>query len=375
MKKIYNFIFVITFLFVYIVPQSGFLYNNLIYLYYLVLVICSTLLVINNAKLKAKDYFLLFALFLILGVRFYFTLDIESLNLFFTIYVAFILIRSSYNVDKKIFKKVIVLSLISVCIQMLFLRDFNGTPVLSVLDPNYSGFYIFILYLSLDKLKSNLKYLAIFLGLLTFSRVFILAFLIYIIVKNVKITKFLQSRKLNNFFLIAILSCTILIGFSYYFVNNVQVNAQPFSIKKLYTFNDPSNMSRFQANTYFIDALINDGNFRLFGEDNIVEYQIKIYKNIPHNNFLDGIRRYGLLLYTIVFLCIGMVINKLFYNKNIPIIVSMFSYYTFLGGLTYGYKIILLIFVLQYVFEEKQGCNSMEEFNSSYLENMVKVAR
>lgn len=351
MKNTLNFLIVSTYIFVYFLPLRGFIYDTVIFIYYGILIICSLIISFNNFKMNLKSYYVFIFFILFITYRFFTMGDIESLNIMFTIYIALFITSHEYEISNKIAKLLTYLSFISIILQMMFFRNL-GRPVLSIIDPNYSGFYIFLVFVSLDKMNSKFKYLSIILGFLTFSRVFILALLLYHLFKSKRIISFVYKVKFSSFHSLSIVSCIALMLFSCYFVNNVTIVAEQYSISRLYKLNDPSNMSRFVANIRFFKALHDDKKFLLLGEKDIEIYKKKFYKNIPHNNFFEGIRRYGLPLYILMFFLINKAFNRVISQNNINIVFATFSYYAFLGGLANGYKLLLTLIILKFTYNK-----------------------
>ncbi|WP_257285715.1 hypothetical protein [Endozoicomonas sp. SESOKO1] len=213
----------------------------------------------------------------------------------------------------------------------------------SFLDPNISGYYLFLCYLIFRTSKKYfLSTTALLAGALTLSRNFYLAVFLYEVVNLEYIENFLKNTLfLNSVLKITILSIITVSAASYYIVNSDNYNITIGSTyERLTNLNDGSNYSRAKANIVMLERL-GEGDFIFRGQGTGMDANSE---HRPHNAFFRAIYRYGLF---IALLSIGFFIYcaNLFLNYNYAIVISLFSYYSILNDFVTGNELILFVLV------------------------------
>lgn len=234
----------------------------------------------------------------------------------------------------------------------------------AIFEINQSGLAIFCLSLMLMLKNKKIGYFIMFLGLLTVSRSYYLAVIIYMfshikIVKKILNTKFL-SKCINHFTVFKSIMYTnlllVLLGIFYLIMyKNGNIFWGDEIKNRLYNLLDYSNYFRFITNLLIILTLyyypkyiflgMSNDKFNYFGK--LICENLKLpYKFInPHNLFFSHLKQYGLFVF-VELLYISKVIKKLVNKNNFLIYVGIIFYTIFLGAGLYSYWLYLTIFVL-----------------------------
>ena len=126
---------------------------------------------------------------------------------------------------------------------MVYFRTIDNRPVLSYIDPNYSGFILFLFFCFLQKVGYHkLSIVIICLGLFTLSRNFILAVAIYFLFHKIHLLKKITIR--FNFLFLFLLLNIVVLAFSAFFIANISLEeaysntSRTRSLGGLTTFNE-----------------------------------------------------------------------------------------------------------------------------------------
>lgn len=219
----------------------------------------------------------------------------------------------------------------------------GGRHVASFLDPNISGYYLFLTYAFFR--YCGFKFFAIFslvMGLLSLSRNFYLAvFLFEVLFYLTSRGIVAKSSILRNPFFVFFLSMAAVVSMSYYVVYQANVTETiGGSADRLTNVMDGSNYARSHANTDMIDRILS-GDFLYVG--NGAEYDGQT-EHRPHNAFFRAIYRYGLPIGVLV-LFLSLLYMKKVSKDTYPLLVGVFTYYSILNDFISGPELSLLLIV------------------------------
>lgn len=311
--------------------------------------------------LNKKIYLRELILILIISIRMIYFHDLESVFLLGLIYIDRYQINK-INFSEKQMNYFLYTSIIFTLVYSVYFYSFHGRFIsTSIGEKNISGFAIIILYLLCENSKKTKKLKIIFflLGLLTFSRNFLLAFLIYVSFKKSNLLKKIILRlKLNRFFNISIFSLIFLLLVHIFFelgVGAYGVQTYKTGVSRYTSILDNSNLYRFQANTnvlkyyYNYPSEIFKGStikkFKVELRDNKEKYNVKREME-PHNFFYKFLLKYGLFsfyLFWYIDKILGVV--KL---KKIDIYLVFWIYSIILGVGFYDFYLLILKYLLNH---------------------------
>ncbi len=247
--------------------------------------------------------------------------------------------------SKSTVKKIVFFSLLFCCLQMLYFRSSDGRPVLSFIDPNFSAFYLFLLFVITNCLQLRLlNFICIILGLLTLSRAFLFAVVIFLVLKYLKIFYNLaKSIRIHIPIIIVLLSLifVFLAGEALRKYGGNNVTEYDVNISRFVTLNDGSNRLRFSLNEQFVKALINSDKLKLTGVSR--EYYVSNYGILlPHNGFFEFVRINGLILAIIFVSSVFLLILNSSSRFSFPFIASYIFYMCFLPVIPAGISLLLV---------------------------------
>lgn len=320
-----------------------------------------------GCSLNSLVYFLLFLTYLVsIAIASYVTHDIKWLNITLQL-IVFIIIIKAYSRNYIVVPDwICILSVLGLTFQMFF----NKTPdnrgyLLSVPDPNYTGYWIFLWVVFMDLAKKR-KYAVILglLGLFTLSRNYLLVVFMYVVISRIKIIKsmlYMLLKKLHiNFILACIFSTIIVLYTTLSFVSNTdttdfaQNDGTVSMIDRLTTLKDGSNWERMTANIIFLYEL------DTYPDDYILGYGNLHYKetiaNVPHNAFFLGIVNYG-IIFIVYFLIYTLTISKMFFLCNLEIFLPVIFVTMYLGLGFNGTDVILLALISRLNYNQKISLN------------------
>lgn len=242
---------------------------------------------------------------------------------------------------------VCVLGFLAILIQVSIFRFDDGRPVLSIGDPNYSAYYVFIFLLFAHASRKPLmESVLIAIMLLSLSRTAFIALILfgaYVFLRNY----YNCYPKINKW----IYFCMVLLGpifYSLIFVwSGIDIDiAYTSDVNRLTSFADQSNMDRSLANINFFEYIYNNPISIVSGVD-IDYYTNNIFRNAPHASVYALIFNYGIFYMLSVFLAVIMIIRSVDNKFSISMLgASLLPWMIFLGGVLFGPQIIFLGLIL-----------------------------
>lgn len=306
-----------------------------------------------------------------------FTIICKSINylLFITILFAKELVENKRYIIKYLKKSNILyfcLGFTVIYSLMNFGRNYRYMYT-AIFEINQSGLAIFCLSLMLMLKNKKIGYFVMFLGLLTVSRSYYLAVIIYLmshikLIKKILNTKFL-TKCIKHFTVYKTIMYTnlilILLGVFYLIMyKNGNIFWGDEIKNRLYNLLDYSNYFRFTTNILIILMLYHSPKYVFLGvPNNTYSYLLKKtckslnlpYKFLnPHNLFFSHLKQYGLFVF-IELLYVSKIIKKIVNKNNFMIYLGIIFYTIFLGAGLYSYWLYLTIFIL--IIHEKEKVN------------------
>lgn len=363
-EKILKIIIYATLFIVYIFP-TGFVKNLLpslpvdksIFLFTISLIYLVN--VISNKKIKWKDFLFLFSIFLLLVIS-------KNAN---CISLITILLLSDVIANKEKILKIlkntnmIYLCLIATIIYSLINFGKDGRYAFcAILEINQSGLAIFCLAMLLINKNKKIGYTTLIFGLLTVSRSYYLAVILYLMSKT-KVIKIIMNKmqpsiKYFNYFNITVLSSLILLGVGYLYLQKYTMGeifwGDEISNRLINIF-DYSNLYRFITNLALIIIFIKNPIKLLVGitKEEYINYGRSIYSELsipykytnPHNLFFSHLKAYG--VFTIMeIIYISKILKKIVNKNNFMIYLAIIAYSIILGAGLYSYWLYLTVFIL-----------------------------
>lgn len=240
------------------------------------------------------------------------------------------------------------LRLIEACffiyILYFFVHKVGGRVTGSFLDPNISGYYLFLIY-GYYRITGG-KVLSIFIllvGISTLSRNFFLAVLIFEIFKLGVVSNFVKPFGFLRLPAFLSITSVILVITTSLFVIQVANHSKTIggTTDRLTNINDGSNYARAKANVSMVERLL-DGEFILSGNGQKADTRTE---HRPHNAFLRAIYRYGAVASFFCFLAFFFVSKNLLL-KHQAFYFSLFAYYSLLNDFITGSEIVLVSCVI-----------------------------
>lgn len=253
----------------------------------------------------------------------------------------------------EISKPVYVLCIVAACVyvsQYLVYRNYTRF-VASFIDPNISGYYLFLACVLLrtnGRKVTNLVYCAaLFLGFMSLSRNFLLAALLFECSLFVFRKRPRTLRKLKKpVFVLAVASVIGIICLSHVFLaHEADAAANQAGTSRLTTLDDQSNTTRFKANEFFLSRVASG--HLIFSGNGAGRYSSQVDFHMPHNAFFRAAFRYGVVC-AIVLIMIFVALGNYFFKASIynrAMIIALFAYYWFLGDFITGPELMLFCVV------------------------------
>ena len=303
-------------------------------------------------------------LLLIVTSFFNYSLDrlAEALLLFFLLMVC----QKENRFNSFIVLSIYFFSLLSILTQLSIYR-YESLPVLSIIDPNYSGvtMLLFLFFSFKNRFKIGIL-LSLICSIFFLSRAYILCisvFLFLFIIEK-KVPLIIKNiQKISWISLVIILNLFIFL-YGLHFINNFEKssksNISRNSIERILSFestNDESNYNRFLATFVNFETLIEEPQKLFFGIDSELtqgldrEEAHEIKKSVAgvarvHNTLFSLIIDRG-IIYSILYLTIANKIVSLFYKiENFKYIMSYLVYSLLLHNLFRGYFFVFLIIII-----------------------------
>lgn len=252
-----------------------------------------------------------------------------------------------YLIDSKeiISNKQLLISSIGVVFYTLIYFNFNGRFMYTGLrEINQSSFAILMLALLIRNRNKKIGNIILMLGLLTFSRNYLLGLAVFIILELIKNTKvyawlynfFSFKRIVTASIIILVLLASI---FELAYKNDKLVEYKEGFERYVYIF-DYSNYFRFTTNTNLVKMYYDNPQKLLTGieEKEFYDYTYQLvkanggkYRAIkPHNYFFSYFRIYGFFSLAI-FWFLNKIMDKIINKNNFSVFISIFVYSILLG--------------------------------------------
>lgn len=259
--------------------------------------------------------------------------------------------------------KVLFISLMFVFLYSSIYFDYMGRYVYTGLrEINQSGYALILLFLMVRVMHKNIGNILIVLGMLTFSKSYLLGIIIFFVVNFMEKRLIFKSKfiinRLKSFKFIAISLFIALILLAQYFTilyNNNLLNSYGVGWERYSVIADHSNYFRFTTNTNLLEIYKTHPEKLLYGltSEEFIEYSHKIsiakgqgHRAIrPHNYFFSYLRIYGVFA-LVIFWYISTLFKRIVTKKNIKIFLVIFSYATFLGIGFSSYWLFLSVFTM-----------------------------
>lgn len=235
------------------------------------------------------------------------------------------------------------------------LVQFDGSKriTLSVGDPNISGLFMLLFFFLCVKIKFKPGIIIALVSTLLFaSRNYFLSliFFFFITLFDKLFTK-IASR--INFVFLFIISNIIGIFVGEYFLNNVEVGiGYNTDSSRLFSFNDKSNLLRFEANRLLISSYSNNWDLALKGYGADYESVFRPIGAIIHNSFLEVIAYTGIPLGILYFFVILRVVSGYYKPENFKFIFPYLFFCLFLHTGLQGLSPFLFVSILAMSVED-----------------------
>lgn len=341
---------------------------------YLIYILFMYFVMSVRGKNNIKEIFLLIIIFLIAILN-------NSLNIvnIVGVLVGYRLISNNYTAR---IKEVVLnthmnyIALFATVFYSIYYYKLDGNRRLvrtAVGEINQSGLAIFCLGMIFRKKKKWLGNIVMALGVLSFSRNYVLAILIYFILNISIIKHFVIKYKLEkkfSFLSITFISTIILVilgGVYQYLYRKGMISFAQVSINRLFNLVDMANYYRFTANMYLGHIFIENPLLFLKGIPDLQVYQNYCYEiagrigylfsgNTPHNFFFSYLRIYGGFI-IVIFFYISKIMKSIVNYNNFGVFLAIMSYAIFLSAGFNTFWLYLTLFTLLVYEDEKNGRN------------------
>ena len=237
---------------------------------------------------------------------------------------------------------------------MLYIKKLQITSLIG--DNNYTGYFIFFLFIYFFYTNKKIWILWFILAMFTFSRATIIAIGIVVVFSIIEKNKKIVVKKEKSVKIVAmlvILGQVIIIPISYMFVqkfnnyNYTYTYVQGF--QRLSNLMDNSNYFRFMVNILAIETF-SPLNLLIGLEENTFE-GINFVKGktlFPHNTMLGLYIHFGMVVSFIYILKYIKLYKKCNNVSTIPIYLALITYQIFLGPSSfYGIELLVFMFVIK----------------------------
>lgn len=319
------------------------------------------LLFVNNIlmekKIKKEQVIIILALIILICI---------TRNFNYATFFPLVMLDKVIENRKEIYKFLKESNLLYICLicTMIYAFLFFGMDGryahTSIEEINQSGLAIFCLGMLFMIKNKKVGQIVLVFGLLTFSRSYFLAVLLYLI-SNIKFIKekLLKEKliKLCNYFNLTIITSVILVllGLLYiYQFKHGNILSDSQIRNRLFQFFDYSNFFRFTVIINMLLIFKHMPQKLLFGMTN---HEYSYYGNImahkqgiifreivPHNLFFSHLKIYGLFAAFEIFY-ISKKIEKIINKDNFFVYLAIVAYSTILGAGLYSYWLFLSMFI------------------------------
>lgn len=235
------------------------------------------------------------------------------------------------------------------------LVQFDGSKriTLSVGDPNISGLFMLLFFFLCVKIKFKSGIIIALVSTLLFaSRNYFLTLIFFFLIRIFE-KAFTKIASRMNFVILFIISNFIGIFVGEYFLNNVEVGiGYNTDSSRLFSFNDKSNLLRFEANRLLIQSYSNNLDLALKGYGADYESVFRPIGAIIHNSFLEVIAYTGLPLGILYFFVILRVVSGYYKPENFKFIFPYLFFCLFLHTGLQGLSPFLFVSILAMSVED-----------------------
>ena len=311
---------------------------------------------IYNKSFKLNDVVFI----IILGI-----LAIISNNINFLTFFPLILVQDVIDEKDKVKEYIKSSSILYICLcftviySILFFGYSDRYAFTAIKEINQSGLAIFFLALMLNIKNRKIGVITMAFGLLTFSRSYYLAVILFLLSKIKILKKTFTNKKIINFcnyMNLTIISSIILILLGIFYLNEYK-NGNIFwgdeISNRLFNLLDYSNFFRFIAIInivliikYFPSKMIfgiTDFDFKIIVKEISLDLSIPYKYVTPHNLFFSHLKMYGLFsIYEVFF--VSNKLKQLITTDNFFIYIAIAAYSFILGAGLYSYWLFLAIF-------------------------------
>lgn len=303
----------------------------------------------------------------------------KTINYF--LFLPILFLEELLNNKERIIKILKETPILYICLGFTFLYtiinfgDDGRYAYSAIMEKNLSGLAIFCLALLIMYKNKKLGYIVLAFGLLTISRSYYLAVILYLLSKLKIVQKLVEKIqkfiKYFNYTNLTIISSIILLLLAYIYMCQFQAGnifwGDEVSNRLINVF-DYSNFFRFITNLIVVIILFNNP-LKIFSGLKDAEY-IELGKKVcetigspykylePHNLFFSHLRIYGIFA-VIEIIYISNIVKKIINKNNFMIYLAIVAYSVLLGAGLYSYWLYLSIFVF-IVYENKKE-NSKED--------------
>lgn len=229
------------------------------------------------------------------------------------------------------------------------LVQFDGSKrvTLSVGDPNISGLFMLLFFFLCIKIKFKPGIIIALVSTVLFaSRNYFLSLLVFFFIIGLE-KPFGKIASRINFVFLFIISNVIGIWVGEYFLNNVEVGiGYDTGSSRLFSFNDKSNLVRFQANRLLMESYFNNWELAIKGYGADYESVFRPIGAIIHNSLLEVIAYTGIPLGILYFFVILRVVGGYYNQENFKFIFPYLFFCLFLHTGLQGLSPFIFVSIL-----------------------------
>jgi len=344
----------------FVIPYKSFFPHAKLFLPIIVFILILQLIV-YKVKIKLIDA-IIACLILIAS-----SLPVSSLVLFrYTLPICFILIGFNDNKPtllKRSYLRILYwICLPSIVYQLIVYRNqfFDGVAriTLSVGDHNISGLFMLLFFFFCYKNRFRIGIALSLICIVFFlSRNYFISLCVFflILLFEAPFSKIISKIHFAYIFLIANF---LVIALSYYWIGNVEASVLYDSgASRLFSFssfNDSSNLDRFEANVFLIQSYLNDPILALQGyRDNYINV-FQPLRLLIHQSFLEVFAYTGVPFSCLYFFAFVRVVMRYYHKENFKYIYSYLIFTLFLHSSLQGATLILFILILSLPSKSKK---------------------
>ncbi len=251
------------------------------------------------------------------------------------------------------------------------LVQFDGSPriTLSVGDPNISGLFMLLFFFLCVKVNFKPGILLALVSIVLFaSRNYFLSMIFFFLIIVLE-KPFAKIASRINFALLFIVSNFIGILVGEYYLDNVEVGiAYDTGSSRLFSFNDKSNLVRFEANRLLIESYSNNWNLALKGYGGDYESVFRPIGAIIHNSFLEVIAYTGVPIGLLYFFVILRVVSGYYVRENFKFIFPYLFFCLFLHTGFHGLSPFLFVSILAISVEDDKQSRLLSQPRNTVIQ-------